>query len=501
MCVLAGLAALAPALRAGRLPAVQAIAAGQAPRAGHGYGAHRLASRLPLPRPVTVGLAAPFTRPSRTAATLAAILFGVTAVILAAGLYSSLAKVNQLANAGMGQVNAGLASTQHGPPAPITTAQSKVAEAAIRAQPGTQRYLAQAIGGDQHPKITMPGLPTTGANSLAFRAYNEGSAWLGYPLISGRWYSSPGDVDVNTSFLTQTGLKVGGHFTFSVNGTPVTARITGQVYYPQTPFIFTSWQTLGGTAAGLAPQTYDIALKPGTSPHAYAAALSKALGPGFTVSFPQGGGGFSPFADKTLIQTLTALIAALAGLGVLNSVLIAARERVHDLGIFKALGMTPRQTTAMVACWVVAPAIAAAAIAIPAAILAHSLTMQAIGRVVGTGIPASIIAVYRPGELALLAASALVIAAAGALGPATWAAAASTVTALRAEQHRPTREPGVNHIPSLRPGGPGTPTPARLSRSPRRSAGLACRSCWPSRAAVVTSRGIIGARGVSTGRS
>ena len=42
----------------------------------------------------------------------------------------------------------------------------------------------------------------------------------------------------------------------------------------------------------------------------------------------------------------------LAGLGVLTSVLMLTRERVHDLGIFKALGMTLRQTVTMVTCWV-----------------------------------------------------------------------------------------------------------------------------------------------------
>ena len=52
MLALTMLAALVPALRAGRLSAVAAIAAGQAPRAGHGYGVHRLAGRLALPRPV-----------------------------------------------------------------------------------------------------------------------------------------------------------------------------------------------------------------------------------------------------------------------------------------------------------------------------------------------------------------------------------------------------------------------------------------------------------------
>jgi putative ABC transport system permease protein len=156
-------------------------------------------------------------------------------VILATGLYSSLAKVNQLPNAGMGQVNAGLASAQHGPPPPMTTSQSKTVQAAISAQPGTQRYLAQAIGGEQNPKISMPGLPTT--DGLGFRAYHGDSSWLGYQMVRGRWYSAPGQVDVNGSFLTETGLKVGDSFTFSVNSRPVTAGITGQVYYPNTPFI------------------------------------------------------------------------------------------------------------------------------------------------------------------------------------------------------------------------------------------------------------------------
>jgi putative ABC transport system permease protein len=41
--------------------------------------------------------------------------------------------------------------------------------------------------------------------------------------------------------------------------------------------------------------------------------------------------------------------------------------------------------------------------------------------------------VYTPGALALLALAGLAIAIAGALGPAVWAAAARTTTALRAE--------------------------------------------------------------------
>jgi len=51
MCGLVALAAVLPALRAGRLSATQALAAGRAPRTGRGYLAHRLLGRLALPRP------------------------------------------------------------------------------------------------------------------------------------------------------------------------------------------------------------------------------------------------------------------------------------------------------------------------------------------------------------------------------------------------------------------------------------------------------------------
>jgi putative ABC transport system permease protein len=430
MCALAGLAALVPALRAGRLSAVQAIAAGQAPRAGHGYAAHRLTGRLALPRPVTIGLAAPFTRPARTAATLAAIMFGAAAVILAVGLDSSLAKMNEISNAGQGQVQVDPAG--HQPTLTFTSRQEQVIAAALRAQPGTLRYVAQAITGSglngAHPEVSAPGLPL-----LAVYAYDGDSAWLGYQMVSGRWYNGPGEVDVNTAFLTQTGLKVGGTVTLTVNGKLVTARIAGQVFVPNEPYVFTSWHTLGGTAAGLSAAQYDIGLRPGISPHAYTAALGRKLGRGFTVALPQGGGGISSRADTSLIRLLTVMITVLAGLGVLNSVLMVTRERVHDLGVFKAVGMTPRQAIAMVTCWVIAPAIAAAIIALPAAIIVHAVTVQAIGHEAGTGIPASVVAIYRPAELLLLAASGLAIAAIGALAPASWAAATRTVTALRAE--------------------------------------------------------------------
>ncbi len=309
LCILAGLAVLVPALRAGRRPAIEAMTAGQAPRAGHGYAAQELASRLRLPRPVSLGLAAPLCRPSRSAATFAVVVAGLAAVVLAIGL-----------NAQMHQI----------------------------------------------------------------------------VMVAG---------------VADSGVK--------------------------------------------------------------------------------------------LVGQLTRLVAVLAGLGVFSAVLMLARERVRDLGIFKAVGMTPRQVITMVSCWAIAPAIAAAVIALPGGIaLEHAVARavvnwqasrlakaaiapqpsvsaspsagpsshaassgrprpeashrtplpggrspsQSVINLPPNGVPSrsgrppqlaqlgtNLAYAYTPATLALLVLAGLAIAIAGALGPAIWAAAVKTTTALHAE--------------------------------------------------------------------
>src|SRR6202046_38095 len=134
-----------------------------------------------------------------------------------------------------------------------------------------------------------------------------------------------------------------------------------------------------------------------------------------------------------LIGLLSLMVAVAAGLGVLNTVLMTTRDRVHDLGVFKALGMRPGQGVTMVICWIAVPAIIAAAIAAPAAVALNTATLHAMGATAHTGIPASFTQVFGPARLALLSLAALAIAVAGALLPAAWAARARPAAALHAE--------------------------------------------------------------------
>ena len=423
------LAALGPALRAGRLSAVEAIAAGRAPATGRGYAVHRLAARLNLPRPVGLGLAAPFARPARTLVTLAAIAFGATAVIFAVGLHSSLS------DARAAQTRSATVPVQvqqnNGPNQLPTAAQFAAAAAAVNGQPGTAHSNAEygtsvkVIGITQDVQTTV---------------FDGPSSWMGYALISGHWYNAPGEADVNTTFLTDSGLAVGDTtdvYTGSVTAgaKPVTVRIAGEIFDPgNQPRMYTAAQTLPGTAVPDNFWQWNVGLKPGTTATAYSQGVNAELGSNspFMAGPSNDGGQFYVIAIG-LIGLLSLMVAIAAGLGVLNTVLMTTRDRVHDLGIFKSLGMRPGQVVVMVICWVVGPAVIAGAIAAPAAVALNTATLHAMAATSHTGIPASFTDVFPVSRLALLSLAALAIAVIGALLPATWAARTRPATALRAE--------------------------------------------------------------------
>jgi putative ABC transport system permease protein len=426
------LAAFGPALRAGRLSAVEAIASGRAPATGRGYVVHRLAARLNLPRPVGLGLAAPFARPARTLVTLAAVAFGATAVIFAVGLHSSLTDARDAQSLSTTVPVQVWQNYQGNGPLPTPSAAELTAAAAtINAQPGTAHSNAE-----YGTQVKVVGI----AQGVNARVYDGPSSWMGYALIAGHWYDAPGEVDVNTTFLSDSGLAVGDTVsvytgTVSAGARPVTVRIAGEIFFPSTePHIFASAQALPGTAVAANFSEWNIGLKPGVTAGAYTQAVNAKLGGSspFTAG-PGGSGGQFYVIAIGLIGLLSLMVAIAAGLGVLNTVLMTTRDRVHDLGIFKSLGMRPGQVVVMVICWVVGPAVIAGAIAAPAAVALNTATLHAMAATAHTGVPASFTDVFPVSRLALLSLAALGIAVLGALLPATWAARTRPATALRAE--------------------------------------------------------------------
>jgi putative ABC transport system permease protein len=425
MLALVAVAAVLPSVRAGRFSAVQAIAAGRAPRAGRGYTAHRILGKLPLPRPVTIGLASPFARPARTAGTLVAVLLGATTLTFAVGLGASLSRVvGGLSHATAEPVqifsNSSANDYNFGP------AQQRAIVTALRAQPGTLHYAAETDGQAQ-----LAGQ----SGQFQLTAFAGNASWTGYPMISGHWYTGPGQIVASTGFLTMTGKTVGSTVSLTFGTTQIPVRIVGQDFDGDGHgvSVITDARTLAGVGPALAlPSQYDVALRPGTSAPAYLQAIGGQLGSGYGLSRSSRS---SPVVSLMLglIGMLTLMLAVVAGLGVLNSVVLQTRERVHDLGVFKAVGMTPRQAVAMVVCWVAGTGLVAGLLAIPAGMALHGYVLPVMASSANLGLPSSYLAVYHGWELAALALAGAVIAVVAALLPAGWAARIRTATALRAE--------------------------------------------------------------------
>jgi putative ABC transport system permease protein len=420
MLALTCAAGLAPALRAGRMSTVRAIATGRAPRAAHGYAAYRLLGRLPAaPTALTIGLAAPFARPARTFLTLAAILFGAVAVTFGVGLGTSVGRAAaELSGSATEPV-------QVSPPAgALTAAQQRAIVSAVSRQPGTLHYTAET-----DDQLAVPGL----AEPISVTSYPGPARWTGWALIAGAWYHGARQADVNTFFLTATGTRVGDTYTFTAGPRQETVRIVGEVFDTQghAADMFMNSATLSALAPGLGIDQYDVGLRPGTNPQSYANALSARLGPRLDVTTTTG----SPVFASVLVldAVLTLLLIAVAGLGVLNTAVLQIRERAHDLGVFKAIGMTPRQTLAMVVSSAAGIGVIAGLIAIPAGVALHRYLVPVMGHAGGTNVPGALLSVYSPVELAVLALAGVLIAAGGALGPAAWVARTRTATTLRAE--------------------------------------------------------------------
>jgi putative ABC transport system permease protein len=424
--VLTGLVALVPALRGGRLGAIEAISAGRAPRASRGYAAHRLAARLALPRPLTLGLTAPFARPARTAMTLVAVVLGASAVTFAYGLTSSL---DQAANAlkleNTVQVNVYAPTSANGFANGFTAGQQRIVALATGRLAGTEHVTAET-----DTQVNLTGLTTP----VAVTAYGGDAGWMQYQLVSGHWYTGPGQAVVPLGFLKLTGTAVGDTVTITVNGHTIPVKIVGQVFADDNRgmYMVTDSATLASARGGPLPSVYDIGLRPGTSASAYAQALSNALPSSYSVNLNNGSSSVI-VAMTSLIAFLTIMLAVAAGLGVLNTVVVHTRERAHDLGIFKAVGMTPGQTIAMVVSWTAGTGLVAGVIGVPVGLVLHRYVLPAMAAAANLGTPARFIDVYGIPAIVILGLAGLVIAIVGALAPASWAAATRTATALRAE--------------------------------------------------------------------
>ncbi|MFJ6772496.1 ABC transporter permease [Kitasatospora sp. NPDC091257] len=438
--LIVGVTALIPALRAGRMPTVRALVVGRAPRAGGGRVAQRLASRLPLPRAVSLGLAQPFARPARVVLVGAAVLFGVVSVTFAVGLESGFNKYLDTSTSGfnvaskfvMPTADVGVPWGRYGPNDPRTPHLDAAEVAAALAEiPGTKTAFGWGDSG-----ATMVGAPAGGEPPRVFTVTGDFS-WTHLELLSGRWYSALGEAVVGDKLASAAGIHVGDDVAVVQQNRQLSLKVVGINFDTNQGDYTVMTDAATFTAAGLTPHIdlFNVELADNVSGSDWSTSAAAALTSLNASVQPNSGGGKNIIVITmgALVATLTLMMIAVAALGVLSTVVQDTRERVHDLGILKALGMTPKQTVAMVLTSVSLTGLIAGLIGVPLGVAVEKATLTPMGNAIGRHLPPSVSHVYTAGLLIPLLAGGIVIALLGALLPAGWAARSRTATALRTE--------------------------------------------------------------------
>jgi putative ABC transport system permease protein len=426
--------AFLPSRRAGSMSAIAAITLGSAPARSGAPRLGRIALALSLPRPFALGLADAFSRPLRSIMTLGAIVTGVATVIFALNLHFSLGLVAEhidrdqyaqvevypMSAAGPGAIKGG--ALPSGFPAPVSAVQ---AATILRNDPGTGHFVAEG-----QSDVTLPGI----SEPIPYIAYRGPSAWTGYAMISGRWFSRPGEVVAPTKLLSQAHLHVGQTLTAYRAGHPMRLTIVGEVFDQSYGDLFLrgAWATLAAAGPPLAVQQFEVQVRPGTDVAAY---VNRIRRPSLPVDLTQQAGSETSFIlINGVIAGLALVLILIAIAGVFNTVLLNTREQLREIAILKAIGMGPRSVVGMVVVSVALLGVIAGGIGIPVGLILHRNILTFMGKIAsGTNIPPSFFDPISHAVYPLLLLSGVFIAVVGAWLPAQWAASGGVADVLSHE--------------------------------------------------------------------
>jgi putative ABC transport system permease protein len=266
-------------------------------------------------------------------------------------------------------------------------------------------------------------------------AFRGDSSQLGYFVVAGRWFRGPGEALAPRALLSDAHLHVGDTVMTTVGARPLRLTIVGEVYdidnFGQS--LFVDWSTYQQVRPDASPDTYFVSLRPGADAAAYARRVT-AVEPDFlsadvTTSDPIG-----PVQTiDSVTAGLAAVLVVIAVAGIFNTVLLSTRERVRDVAVLKAVGMTPAQVLAMVVTSAGVLALVGGVLGVPVGLVVHHVLTGALQTSLGDDVPGQTLDVFTAPQVAGVLLAGLVVATLAALLPARWAARTPVVQVLRSE--------------------------------------------------------------------
>ncbi|MGI5374547.1 ABC transporter permease [Streptomyces sp. CA-251387] len=374
------------------------------PPAGRLSGLSRRALGLGLPPALVLGWHRAFSRRLRSPATVARLALPLLLIVVAMSAWTTIDRFDSRPD------RIGL------PTALTARADSGLSDLDARALLERDPQVAAAYPGVEVAAL-VPGQTAT----IALRGLGTRAEPYPYALAEGRPARGRDEAVAGQGLLDLLDVRVGDWVRMTVGDQPQILHIVGRSIEPENAgrVISTSLDTLRENDPALGPTLYELRLRPGADPHDVAGRLADAGHGRLDVhAVPNPAEGLSPL--RGVVVGLIAVLALIGLIELLTAIGGTVREGERDLLALKAMGLSPRQITAITvtstACTALAAVVIGTALGTP---LAHWLIDEQ-GR--SSGIGAGIAQGPSAALLLLFCAAAVTGAAALAAVPASRAA-------------------------------------------------------------------------------
>lgn len=404
-----------PAWRGGQIATVQGITVGATPVRPRPSRLAGLAARLGLPPVIVLGVKDAFARPWRAIFTVAGLAVTIAMTTIGLGTDRIFRAINADPTV-LGQL-----------PGSVFVQRVYFSDAETRrlleAHPEVRSYIAYAPAPAQ-----VPDQPVV----IRTQALDRGYEQMRLTIPEGRMFAAPGEAIVAQGLLDQLALKVGDELRLRMRDRPLTLRIVGRYVATDSRGLraMFSLETLRQQIDPATETTeYVLQLAPGTDAEAVRENLLRAAGGQLAVLVWR-----LDAQNEQLHTSAAALSVALLLIGVinvLNTALLGVQERVRDLGVLKAIGLTPGQVVVSVVTGVSVLALLAMLIGVPLGIVLIESLFAAVVRLFGGGSGAPLPINWA--WLLLLLPIALLVTALASAVPARRAARIPVVEVLRYE--------------------------------------------------------------------
>jgi putative ABC transport system permease protein len=319
-------ATIIPAWRAGKVSPVAAVQ--PSPPRGHLSLIARLSLLVHLPAALVLGARDSLTRRLPAALTVFGLAIPMVMITIALTCLSTIGGFT----GDPGKI--GLA-------APVRVSQGGL----------DNQHAAAVIGDDDQVLAAYPGaqfdtlLP---GDNGTFTARAMGFSDKPYPLqaVQGRIFHAANEAVAGQGFLDLMHIKVGAWISPTIDGVPVILHIVGRTIEPDNNGDVLDFGLDALPAAEAAsPSFYSLVLEPGVSPDAARARLLAMSDDQLDVQVVANLA--HQLGVMLVVIAVSVVILAIIGLAnLLTATVVGLRDHLHEVGVLKAMGLTPRQVMA-----------------------------------------------------------------------------------------------------------------------------------------------------------